>query len=85
VVLGASLDGCGGAVVTGPLGDGGGGHTADPVFEESGPASIALILGARVLVGRPRGGGGGHTTDPISGESRLDSLALILGARVPVG
>jgi hypothetical protein len=36
-------------------GGGGGGHTADPVSSESRPASLALILGARVLVGRPHG------------------------------
>jgi hypothetical protein len=50
----APLDGGGGTVVTGPLGGGGGGgggHTTDPVLGESGPTSLALILGARVLVG----------------------------------
>jgi hypothetical protein len=50
----APLDGGGGAVVTGPLGGGGGGgggHTTDPVLGESGPTSLALILGARVPLG----------------------------------
>jgi hypothetical protein len=43
-------------VVTVPLdGGGGGGHTADPVSRESGLASLAPILGARVLVGQPCG------------------------------
>jgi hypothetical protein len=56
-VLEAPFDGDGGMVVTGPLGGGGGsgGHTADPISGESWPASLALIIGARVPVGRPRG------------------------------
>jgi hypothetical protein len=56
-VLESSFDGGGGVVVTGPLGGsgGGGGHMADPTSGESGPASLAPSLGARVLVGRPRG------------------------------
>jgi hypothetical protein len=51
------LNDCGGVVVTGPLGGGGGGggHTTDPTSRESGPASLAPSLGARVPVGRPRG------------------------------
>jgi hypothetical protein len=56
-VLGALLDGGGGAVVTGPLGvgDGGNGHTPDPISDETGLASLASILCAMVPVGRPRG------------------------------
>jgi hypothetical protein len=56
-VLESPLDGGGGMVVTGPLGGGGGGggHTVDPTSGESGPASLAPSLGARVSVGRPRG------------------------------
>jgi hypothetical protein len=51
------LDGGGGMVVAGPLrgGGGGSGHTTDPISGESGPASLAPSLDARVLVGRPRG------------------------------
>jgi hypothetical protein len=46
---------CGGAVVTGPLGgSGGGSQTPDLVSYESGLASLASILGARVSVGRSR-------------------------------
>jgi hypothetical protein len=57
VVLEVPLDSGGGAVVTCPIGGGGGsgGHTTDPVSRESWPASLALIIGARVPVGRPRG------------------------------
>jgi hypothetical protein len=36
-------------------GGGGGDHMTDPVLEESMPASLALILGARVLMGSPHG------------------------------
>jgi hypothetical protein len=51
------LDGGGGMVVASPLrgGGGGSGHTTDPTSRESGPASLAPSLDARVLVGRPRG------------------------------
>jgi hypothetical protein len=46
----------GGVVVTVRLdGGGGGGHTTDSVSGESGLASLAPILGARVPVGRPCG------------------------------
>jgi hypothetical protein len=55
VVLEVPLDGDDGVVVTVPLGGGGGGHTANPDSGESGLASLAPILGARVLVGRPSG------------------------------
>jgi hypothetical protein len=56
-VLEVMLDGGGGAVLICPLGGGGGGggHMANPVSGGSCPASLALILHARVLVGRPRG------------------------------
>jgi hypothetical protein len=55
-VLEVPLDGGGGVVVTVLLGGGGGGgHTADPDSRESGLASLAPILGARVPMGRPRG------------------------------
>jgi hypothetical protein len=55
-VLEVLLDGGGGMVVTVPLyGGGDGGHTIDPVSGESGLASLAPILGARVPVGRSRG------------------------------
>jgi hypothetical protein len=54
-VLEAPLDGGGDAVVTGLLRGGGGGHTLDLVLDESGLASLASILGARVPVGRPCG------------------------------
>jgi hypothetical protein len=57
VALESPLDGGWGVVVAGPLGGGGGGsgHTIDPASEESGPASLAPSLGARVPVGRSRG------------------------------
>jgi hypothetical protein len=57
VVLESLLNGGGGVVVTGPLegGGGSGGHTTDPASGESGPASFAHSLGARVPVGRPVG------------------------------
>jgi hypothetical protein len=56
-VLEVSLDGGGGMVATVPLGGSGGGgsHMADPDSKESGLASLAPILGARVPVGQPRG------------------------------
>jgi hypothetical protein len=56
-VLESPLDGVRGVVVAGPLGGdgGGGGHTAYPASRESGPASLAPSLGARVPVGQPRG------------------------------
>jgi hypothetical protein len=56
-VLQSPLDDGGGVVVAGPLGGSGGsgGHTVDPASGESGPASLAPSLGARVSVGRPRG------------------------------
>jgi hypothetical protein len=57
-VLEVPLDGGGGMVATVPLGGSGGGggsHTADPDSKESGLASLAPILGARVPVGQPRG------------------------------
>jgi hypothetical protein len=56
-VLEVPLDGGGGEVVTCPLGGGGGGgsHTVGSVSGGSWPASLALILGARVPVGQPHG------------------------------
>jgi hypothetical protein len=54
-VLEVPLDGGDGVVVTVSLGGGGGGHTANPDSGESGLASLAPILGARVPVGRPSG------------------------------
>jgi hypothetical protein len=56
------LDCGGGTVVTSPLGGGGGGggHTTDLVSRGSWPASLALILGARVPVGQPRGPNPSH-------------------------
>jgi hypothetical protein len=56
-VLEVPLDGGGGMVVTCPLGGGGGSddHTTNSVSGGSWAASLALILGARVLVGRPCG------------------------------
>jgi hypothetical protein len=57
VMLELPLDGGGGVVVAGPLRCDGGdsGHAADPASRESGLASLAPSLGARVSVGRPRG------------------------------
>jgi hypothetical protein len=51
-VIEAPFDG-GGVAVGG--GGGGDGHTPDPVSDESRLASLASILGARVLVGQPCG------------------------------
>jgi hypothetical protein len=53
VVFKALLDGGGGSVVTALLvGDGDGdGHTLDLVSGETWPASLASVLGARVLMG----------------------------------
>jgi hypothetical protein len=45
---------CGGVVIRGGGGSSGD-HTPDPVSDESGMASLASILGARVPVGLPRG------------------------------
>jgi hypothetical protein len=53
-MLEASLGGGDGSVVTAPLvGDGGGGHTSDPVSGETLSVSLEPVHGARVIVIRP--------------------------------
>jgi hypothetical protein len=81
VVLEASLEG----------GGGGGGHTTDSVSSESRSASLALVRGARGLVGRPRGpvrisvvclytgllGGDSGTGITLTGSSSSSSSATV--------
>jgi hypothetical protein len=56
----AAAGSCGGGAVSevpinGAGGDGAGGHTPDPVSDESRLVSLGSILGARVPVGQPCG------------------------------
>jgi hypothetical protein len=79
-------------VVAGPCsGGGGGGHTTDSVSSESRSASLALVRGARGLVGRPRGpvrisvvclytgllGGDSGTGITLTGSSSSSSSATV--------